>query len=68
MFMKGLLCPNDIEDNFSAYEYHSQKQLYLMWTLQQTKTHQEKQMNSEMKYRVSNMQEQEKVVIMELEA
>ena len=41
MFIKALICENDLDNNFSSETYDSPKQLYMMWIIQMTKTYQD---------------------------
>lgn len=36
-FLRALLCPNDFAGSYDDMEYHSDKQLYMMWVLQEAK-------------------------------
>ena len=66
MFIKALICENDLDNNFSSETYDSPKQLYMMWIIQMTKTYQDTWIDSNSI--IPEMREQEKIVIMELEA
>jgi len=69
MFISGLITPNDEENKFSADGYDSPKQLYLMWTLQLAKSQEENNWRDHSSVTaVPELREQEKVLIMELEA
>jgi hypothetical protein len=64
LFIEALICPNDLDNTYSGENYDSPKQLYMMWILQMTKRNNWIDSNSI----IPEMREQEKIVIMELEA
>ena len=63
MFTRGLLCENNIQNDFGDTDHSSDKQIYLMWTIQRAKS-----MYAELSLKQSGHMMQENICIMELEA
>jgi len=61
-FFKGLICPNNMQNDFGSEDYNSDKQLYLLWTMQRAK-----QMFDDLGDGPGE-EESGKILIMELEA